>query len=122
MAIVKNPKVPEINSVKFGEIEINGKTYYSDMIVWWDGRLDFISKRHIFNQSELSRLLKRKPYAVVIGTGHTGGSVRVTEGVVQKAKERGVKLFIDQSPDAMDIFNGLIATGKKAVAFIHVTC
>jgi len=115
-------ETPEINAVNFGEVVINGKTYYSDMVVWWDGKLEFLSKRHIFNVTELNRLLKRKPYAVVIGTGHQGGGVKVTDGVEQSAKKSGVKLFIDQSPDAIDIFNGLIADNKKAVAVIHATC
>jgi hypothetical protein len=111
-----------INSVKFGEVEINKKIYYSDMVVWWDGKVEFVSKRHIINASAVSRLLKRKPYAIIIGTGHKGGAIRVTEGAVETAKKNRVKLFIDSSPDAMDIFNGLVADNKKAVAVMHATC
>jgi len=111
----------EINSTRFGEVDINGKTYYSDMIVWWDGKIEFLSKRHIFNNKEISRLLKRRPEAIIIGTGQKGGIVKVTDGAQKLAKAKGVKLFIDQSPDAIDIFNGLIADNKKAVAVIHVT-
>ena len=122
MPATAKTQAPEINSMKFGEIRINGKIYYSDMAVWWDGRLDFITKRHILGSGHITKLLKRKPEAIVIGTGHKVGSVVVTVEARKKAKDNKVKLFIDESPDAIAIFNGLIADGKRAVALIHVTC
>ena len=40
---------------------------------------------------------------------------------MEKAKDKGVKLFHEDTPKAVDIFNAMVATGKKAVAFIHTT-
>jgi len=115
------PQKPTINSTSFGEVEINKKIYYSDMVVWWDNKLDFLPKKHVIGAGDIEKLLTRKPYAIVIGVGQVGG-VRITEKAKKLAKDNNVKLFIDESEDAIDIFNGLVDSGKRAVAIIHSTC
>lgn len=111
----------EINSVKFGEITIDKKVYYSDMIVWWDGKIEYREKSHEFEMDEFLRLLERKPEMIVIGTG-INGICRVLEEVEQAAKDKGIEIFKDLSPKAADIFNGFVADEKKAVAVLHSTC
>ncbi len=110
-----------IDGVKFGELEIDGKIYYSDMIVWWDGKIEFRKKSHIFGMPEFKKVFKRKPNAIVIGTG-LAGIVKVSNDVKKIIKNKKIKLFVDVSSNAVDIFNGLVKTGKKAVAIIHTTC
>ncbi len=110
-----------IDGVKFGELEIDGKIYYSDMVVWWDGKIEFRKKSHIFGMPEFKKVLKRKPNAIVIGTG-LAGIVKVSNDVKKIIKSKKIKLFVDVSSNAVDIFNGLVKTGKKAVAIIHTTC
>lgn len=111
----------EINSVKFGEIEIDKKIYYSDMIVWWDGKVEYRRKLHLFGMSEFLKLLERKPEMIVVGTG-MNGICRVLEEVEQTAKDKGVKIFKDISPKAADMFNGFVADKKRVVAVLHSTC
>ena len=118
---MKKAKLIKIDAVKFGELKVNGKVYYSDMIVWWDGRMEFRQKSHIFEIKELNRILRRKPKAMVIGTGFTG-IVVVSGDVHKKLKGKRIKLFVDTSENAIDIFNGLVRSGKKVVAIIHTTC
>ena len=110
-----------IQYVKFGEVKIDNHVFYSDMIVWWDGEKEFVAKNHVFDMKMFSRLLRKKPDVVVIGTGQQG-MVKISDDVFQLAKEKGIKVFVDTSAKAADIFNGMLATGKKAVAFIHTTC
>ena len=110
-----------VDYVKFGEVMVDGKVYYSDMVIWSDGEKEFIEKTHMIGMEAFSRLLRKKPDMVVIGTGEYG-RVRISDDVVQKAKRRGIKLFVETSPKAADIFNGLAATGKNAVFFVHTTC
>ncbi|MCX6814042.1 MAG: MTH938/NDUFAF3 family protein [Candidatus Aenigmarchaeota archaeon] len=109
-----------IDSMKFGEIKIDGKDYYSDVAVWWDGKIEFIVKSHQFGMNELLNLLKKKPEAVVIGTG-IESCVEILEEVTQEMENRELMLFVENSRNAIEIFNGLVSEGKKAVAFIHVT-
>jgi hypothetical protein len=111
----------KIDFTKFGEISIDGKIYYSDMLVCWDGTVEFRAKKHIFDMDDFAALLKRKPDIIVIGTGQTG-VVKVSDEVVQIAEDKKIKLYVDPSPKAVDVFNGLVAQGKKAIALIHTTC
>lgn len=111
----------KIDFTKFGEVSVDGKIYYSDMLVWWDGRVEFRVKKHTFDMDDFLGLLKKKPEVIVIGTGQTG-VVKVSDKVRQAAEERKIKLYVDPSPKAVDMFNGLVAQRKRAVALIHTTC
>lgn len=109
-----------IDAVKFGELKIDGRIYYSDMVVWWDGKTEFRKKSHIFNTEEFKRIMKRKPGSVVIGTGLVD-AVNVPDDVREIADKKKIKLFVDLSTNAIDIFNGLVKTRKRPVAVIHTT-
>jgi hypothetical protein len=109
-----------IDSVKFGEIRIDGKDYYSDVAVWWDGKVELVPKTHQFGMSELLLLLEKKPQAVVVGTG-LEGAMDILEEAEEEMENRNLLLFMEKSQNALEVFNGLISEGKKAAAFIHVT-
>lgn len=107
-----------IDSTSSGEIVIDGKTYYSDMIVWWDGKKEFKIKFHQFTLDDFLSLSKRKPGFIVIGTGQ-GESVEISEKAEEMAEIKKIMIYVEKSPKAIEIFNGFIADGKKAVAVIH---
>ncbi|RLI96877.1 MAG: hypothetical protein DRO99_03800 [Candidatus Aenigmatarchaeota archaeon] len=109
-----------IDSVSFGEINIDGKTYYSDMIVWWDGKVEFISKNHIFGMDQFAKLMQKEPKIIVIGTGEQG-SVKILPEVEQVCSDKGIKLYSDPTQKAADFFNGLVMQGKKVAGYFHVT-
>lgn len=110
-----------VDSVKFGEIVVDRKTYYSDLIVWWDGRVEMRSKSHEFGMEEFLHLLERNPEKIVVGTG-TEGVLEILPEVSQVAEDRKIDIFSDTSSKAAEIFNMLVAKGKKAVAILHSTC
>ena len=110
-----------IDSTSFGEVSVDGKTYYSDMTVWWDGKVEYRTKSHEVGVEEMAMLLKRKPEAIVLGTGQHG-VVKLLPKAEELAYQAGVEIFQETSPKAIEIFNGLVAQGKKAVAVIHTTC
>jgi hypothetical protein len=110
-----------IDSVKFGEITVKGKTYYSDALVRWDGRVVLRQKKHIIDMDDFIDMAKAKPEAIVIGTG-IHDVVRVSGKFRQEANYRGIRLYTDPSAKAVEMFNGLVAQGRKAVALIHTTC
>jgi hypothetical protein len=109
-----------IDSVKFGEIKVGRKDYYSDVIVWWDGKVELIAKTHQFGMDQLLSVLKKEPEAVVIGTG-LEGAVEVLEEVQMEMEDRELPLLVEKTQNALQVFNGLVADGKKAAAYIHVT-
>ena len=113
-----------IDGTSFGEVLIDGKTYYSDMIVWWDGKLEHRAVSHELDMSEFVKLLRRRPEAIVVGTGQSPprGGLNILPEVLQAAEDQKVDIFSEISPKAIQIFNGLVADKKKAVALIHATC
>ena len=110
----------QIDSVSFGEVKIDGKVYYSDVIVWWDGKIEMIPKNHQFGMSELIRLLKKSPDAIVLGTGFEEAVV-ILEEVVHKVEDDGIRFFPERSQNAVEVFDGMMALGKKAVLQMHCT-
>ena len=56
-----------IDSAEFGELKIDGKIYYSDMIVWWTGEKEFRPKSKIFDMKEFRKMLEKKPEIIVVG-------------------------------------------------------
>ena len=110
-----------VDSVRFGEITIDGKIYYSDMIVWWDGKIEYRKKSHEFGMGEFLRLLERKPEIIVIGTGMSG-ICRVLEEVEQAAEDKGIEIFKELSPKAGEMFNAFVSDKRRVVAVLHSTC
>lgn len=105
----------------FGEVEIDGEIFYSDMVIWWDGKKDFREKEHTINYNEFLKLMQRKPEIIVVGVGHSGG-IKILPEVEQGAEDRGVEIFTEVSPKAAEMFNAFVADKKKVVAIIHTTC
>lgn len=109
-----------INHVKFGEVKVDGVVHYSDVIVCWDGKVEYVPKDRFISPYDMKKILSRKPTDLVIGVGIVG-AVRVSEEALSLARKRRIDVFIELSGKAMQIFNGLIADKKKAVAVIHTT-
>lgn len=112
-----------IDSTKFGEITIDGKTHYSDVFIYWDGKIEEVRTevRHKFSRKELNFLLGKNPEVVIVGNGQYG-SLEVAEDVEKTAKEKGIEFIILDTPKAIQKFDELVKGGKKVVAYIHVTC
>jgi len=112
--------MPKINSIKYGEIQIDKKTYYSDMLLFWDGKKALLEKTHIIDLNLLEKILKKRPDSIVIGVG-LEGTVKLGPGIREVLKKAKVKLFIDKTLNAMEIYNALQAQGKRVAAIIHAT-
>jgi hypothetical protein len=110
-----------INSTKFGEIVINGKPYDSDMTVYWNGRLAYRGKEHVFEIGEFVKILRASPEMVVIGVGQSGG-VKIAPEVRQWAENKKIRIYAENTPKAVEIFNAFANEGRKVVGVFHVTC
>ena len=109
-----------IESLEYGEIVLEGKTYYSDMIISWDGMKEMLAKTHCLTLDELKSVLKRKPEAIVIGVG-LEGTVKIHPEISSLLKKRKISLFVDRTINAKEIYNAFHQVGKKVIAIIHVT-
>ena len=110
-----------IDSVKFGEIRIDGKDYYSDVTVFWDGKVEYRMKEHVIELGEFIKVARKEPEVLVIGMGQSG-SVKIATEVVEFAEGRKIEIFTEVTSKAVEIFNAFAQQGKKVVGIFHVTC
>ncbi|MEM7821353.1 MAG: MTH938/NDUFAF3 family protein [Candidatus Aenigmatarchaeota archaeon] len=112
-----------IDSSEFGFIVVDRKKYNHDVIVTYKGKVKRceLEKRHLFSEKEFLMLLNENPEVIVIGTGQYG-ECKVSEKILKMVEERGIKIIIKETKEAIIEFNELMEAGKKPVAYIHVTC
>ena len=110
-----------IDWVKFGEVSIDGNIFYSDVIAYWNGKIETRGKDHLFDHNEFLEIAERNPENIIIGKGFETG-IGIPEEVFSLAKEKGIELFLEDSKKAAEIFNAFVRDGKKTVAVIHTMC
>jgi hypothetical protein len=118
----------KIESLKFGEITIDGKKYHQIIIVG-----DEIIERnsiklhkkfgttHQMLEEEKVLLFKGEPKVVVIADGFDR-QFEVSEDIRQKALEKKIELLILDTPTAVRKFNELKRHSDKINALFHTTC
>ncbi len=111
----------KVDGTKFGEITIKGKPYDSDMVVYWNGKLEYRDKEHVIEMGEFLKVAEHGPDILVIGTGQTG-SLKITQEVKQMAEDRNIEIYMDNTPKAIKIYNAFSGEGRKVAGIFHVTC
>jgi len=119
-----------IEEYKFGSITIDGKIYTEDVEVRWTGEVLawWRKESHTVCLEDLKRALEQKPETIVIGTG-TAGLVKIDEEIQQFTREKGIKLIIDKSEEAVKTFNVICQESEeeegeqnKIIGLFHLTC
>jgi len=111
-----------INNYDFGEIEIDGKTYHHDVIIYRD-RVDDDWRRvegHLLSLGDVLQIIDKKPEILIIGTG-ADGVMKVPEDVIRKIEGKGIKVVVKRTADACEEYN-LLSQTQNAVAALHLTC
>lgn len=135
-----------IDSYDFGKIVIDGKEYREDVIIWPD-HVDcpwWRVKGHNLALEDISEVIKAKPEVLIVGTGYSG-IMKVSEEVKNYIEAQGIKVIIEHSKKACELYNKLSSTkaprpirfhsgsgraksrtrqarGKKVIACLHLTC
>ena len=112
-----------IDSYSFGKIQVNGKIYSSDLIIypnnidspWWR------KEGHQLQMEDLTQILERKPDLLIIGTGYMG-VMRVSKKLKDQIMALGVNLYVARTQKAIDHYNSLRNKDKTIVAALHLTC
>jgi hypothetical protein len=113
----------EIQSYRFGHIQIDGKAYHNDVKLlanrvvpdWWR------SKGHHVGPEDVQDLLSSDAEVCIFGTG-AYGALRVSEAVTSAFKKGGVRVLIEKTESACHSYNRLAKEGKKVVAGFHLSC
>lgn len=119
-----------IEEYRFGSITIKGKTYDFDVEVRWTSEvLKWWRKEgHKIDVEDVKRAVEQNPETIILGTG-AYGVCQVTEDCKKFIEERGIKLIIDKTEEAIKTFNIILGESKeeerkqnKVIGLFHLTC
>jgi len=113
----------KINAYDFGSIDINGKSYLSDVIItpdevkhsWWR------KEGHRLQICDLDDVVDAEPELVIIGTGYHG-NMKVPEQTRTYLEKKGIKVLSYRTTQAVAEFNKLQQHYARIVAALHLTC
>lgn len=117
--IVKNMN---IENYSFGKITIDGRQYKSDVIIYPD-KVDsswWRKEGHKLQIADLTEVVNSRPEVLIIGTGYSGVMI-VPEETISYLKSKGIKVYIERTTKAVELFNKL-QKDRKVVAALHLTC
>ncbi|NJE12947.1 Mth938-like domain-containing protein [Thermococcus sp. LS2] len=116
-----------INSVKFGEIIVEGKRYTHDIVIYPSGKIEHrkkeLSKKkhgtsHKFDPDELKEYLTEDFDVLIVGTG-IYGALKLLPEAKELVKDKEV--IEKPTPEAINLFNEL-RKEKKVLGVFHITC
>ena len=115
----------KITAYNFGNIEIDGQKYTSDLKIiknhiksdWW--RIN----GHRLHLDDIRDIIEARPRILVVGTGYSG-LMRLSDDLAENLAKLGIEIEVFPSKKAVTRFNELIkkyGPGQTALA-IHLTC
>lgn len=114
-----------IEGYKFGEVEVEGRKYTSDLIITPQGvRPGWRRKAgHELCPEDIRGCLSGEIETLVVGTGDYG-MVRVLPETEEFLSKKSIELIAQPTAEACEAFNRLCAAGErgKVVAAFHLTC
>jgi len=119
-----------IEEYRFGSITIKGKAYNFDVEVLWTGEVLkwWRKESHLIDVGDVEKAVKLNPDTIVIGTGESGVA-QITGEAKKSIVEKGIKLVIDKTEEAVKTFNVICDDSEeeegeqnKVVGLFHLTC
>ena len=113
-----------IESYDFGEIMINGRRYFNDLIVFPDRVLTgwWRKEGHKLCVDDLKEVIRERPEVLIVGTGYAG-LMKVPDEVKERLKSLGIKVIVEPTREACRTYNAMMKSeGKRVIAALHLTC
>jgi len=110
-----------IQSFSFGQITIEGTTYYRDVIIypdhvqaeWWR------SEGHRLHKEDVEKILTFKPDTLMVGTGY--GGLKVPGDTAAHIKSMGIELIVKKTGEICRRYNEC-SPSHTIIAALHLTC
>jgi hypothetical protein len=112
-----------IRSYRFGKIEIDGRSYTSDVVITPEGVVNAWWRKdgHRLSIGDLGSILGAKPDILVIGTGYLG-RMMVSADARRHLEAHGVQVREARTRQAVADFNRFQAQRARVAAALHLTC
>jgi hypothetical protein len=113
---------PEIQSYRFGRVEIDDIVYDQDVVVFPD-RVRSGWQRgdgHNLAVEDLAEVLEAEPEVVIIGRG-TFGRLKIPDDVRSAIAARGIELLMKRTEQACRTYNER-SRRQRVVAALHLSC
>ena len=112
-----------IDSFAFGTMQIDGKQYTSDLIIYPDGTVQdgwWRARGHSLCLDDISGLLEKKPNVIIVGTG-VNGRMKPDAHLDAYLEEQGIEFLVGDNEVAVKWYNELKASGNVSACF-HLSC
>ena len=114
---------PRISAYKFGQIEIDGQTYTSDVIIlpagvtpdWWR------KQGHSLHSEDLALVFEASPEVLVVGQG-AHGLMKVPDDTLARLQQAGIEAVCLPTALAVQAYNQRCQQGQRTAAALHLTC
>jgi hypothetical protein len=122
-----------IGSYDFGKIKIDGREYNHDVIIYpalfdkkgggvYPDKVDswWREESHLVGIEDIKEIITKKPKTVIFGTGDSG-IMKVSEETKKYLEKSGIKVIIEPTKKACDIYNKL-SEKENIIVALHLTC
>jgi len=112
-----------IQACSFGSMVIDGKQYFSDLVMYPDGQVVDSWRRksgHRLSIDDIVKLIESEPEVIVAGTG-INGLVKPENELEKFLSQKGIRFVAAPNHNAMEIYNEL-SPDKRIGACFHLTC
>ena len=112
-----------IDSYRFGEMLVNGRSFTSDLIIFGDHIEDqwWRENGHLVSLQDLVEVMDIRPEVLVVGRGKLG-AMKIPEATADAIEGAGIQLVDARTEEAVVVFNQIVHTGKSVVGAFHLTC
>lgn len=113
---------PEIQSYRFGRIQIDGESYQKDVIIfpdrvrpeWWRER------GHDLAPADLEEVFSAEAEVLIVGQG-AYSRMKVPDDTRARIKEEGFELHVLGTKEAVELYNQR-RDQARVIAALHLTC
>lgn len=112
-----------IDSYRFGEMLVNGRSFTSDLIIFSDRIEDqwWRENGHLVNPQDLNEVITIRPDVLVVGRGKLG-AMKIPEETISAIEDAGIQLVDARTEEAIVVYNQIATTGRNVVGAFHLTC
>lgn len=112
-----------IESYRFGEMVVDGRTYTADLIIlpgkivdqWWR------KEGHHLTMADLPEVVAASVDQLVVGCG-ASGMMKVDQALIEDLESRHITLTSGPTGEMWRRYNDLRAAGAKVAGAFHLTC